>query len=734
MCDVDDTYRLNPLSAAQRILYVDTDASLAYDQLDTVYLDVDGANFVVSPLDIRLTPAAGFPAGSQVQVGDGDVGDVLTPIPGRPGVSAVRYWDMPRSSPGGGMPFLNGLYDLSEPVYIDMDAPLTAGRNVISINDVRLTGYSGCPPGAKVLGSDVDVTIPATGLTPMPNYLCSFYDTNGNGNYNAGDHVVFDATTNIFPVGLGSVNDIRLTPLVGCGVTYKYGTKITESEVDDVHVLGTPAQNAPFQLRFWDVTNNGLYTSDDIVYIDVTPPSGIGADIVSPGDVRLTPYGSNVAGSQVILATDPDMGKPLPPLNNIPLGWIEFLDMTGDGYTPDDPVYIDMGNDWIVSINDIILSEGTAGAGTPGSKVIANSPYLSQQLTNMPAGTNINYFDTNGDGWYQNIATGPLPLALGIGDYVFLDVGAQGYSSANDVRLTEPTFGYPFGSKVGPTEDCCVDGLVALPAFGPLNTRLMSWDITNNGYSDDDGVYLDTSNTFTGMLRVEAHDVRLTPVTFGGQTYAAGTVVKSGDTDEFYTTSFIPWNRIRHYDITNDGYTPDDPVIIDADDTYTITKLDVRLTPYPNHAAGSKVKLGASYYNKPLIVLTAVQAGYFDVNYRAHDRDDYVYLDIFNDGFVTVNDIRLTSTSRTTLMEGDVSLNKHVDITDALMIAQYVVGSMPLSADQLKCADTTDDTSVTITDAMHIAQWIVDPTGTLGVLAKPLWESPADDDMLPPLP
>ena len=36
-------------------------------------------------------------------------------------------------------------------------------------------------------------------------------------------------------------------------------------------------------------------------------------------------------------------------------------------------------------------------------------------------------------------------------------------------------------------------------------------------------------------------------------------------------------------------------------------------------------------------------------------------------------------------------------------------------------------------DAMHIAQWKADPAGTLGVLFKRLWESPADDDMLEPV-
>jgi hypothetical protein len=47
--------------------------------------------------------------------------------------------------------------------------------------------------------------------------------------------------------------------------------------------------------------------------------------------------------------------------------------------------------------------------------------------------------------------------------------------------------------------------------------------------------------------------------------------------------------------------------------------------------------------------------------------------------------------------------------------------------------DTTDDGSVNIVDAMHIARFVVDRYGTAGVLFKPLWETPADDDMIDPL-
>ena len=84
------------------------------------------------------------------------------------------------------------------------------------------------------------------------------------------------------------------------------------------------------------------------------------------------------------------------------------------------------------------------------------------------------------------------------------------------------------------------------------------------------------------------------------------------------------------------------------------------------------------------------------------------------------------------LMEGDATLDRHVTMVDALFIAQYRAKLITLNADQLICSDTTDDGVVDMIDALHVAQWRVDSDGTGGVLFKPLWESPADDDMLPP--
>lgn len=86
------------------------------------------------------------------------------------------------------------------------------------------------------------------------------------------------------------------------------------------------------------------------------------------------------------------------------------------------------------------------------------------------------------------------------------------------------------------------------------------------------------------------------------------------------------------------------------------------------------------------------------------------------------------------LMEGDVTMDFHVTIADAMFIAQWEAALRTLNTDQLECADTFDGGTVSIMDAMHIAQWLVDPDQLLGVLIVDLWVSPADDHMLQPLP
>jgi hypothetical protein len=85
------------------------------------------------------------------------------------------------------------------------------------------------------------------------------------------------------------------------------------------------------------------------------------------------------------------------------------------------------------------------------------------------------------------------------------------------------------------------------------------------------------------------------------------------------------------------------------------------------------------------------------------------------------------------LVEGDANRDYQTNIIDAMFIAQYTVGMREFNAAQLECADTDDDGAVTIVDAMHVAQYSVDPTGSGGVLFKPLWEAEHDAVLLDPL-
>jgi hypothetical protein len=79
------------------------------------------------------------------------------------------------------------------------------------------------------------------------------------------------------------------------------------------------------------------------------------------------------------------------------------------------------------------------------------------------------------------------------------------------------------------------------------------------------------------------------------------------------------------------------------------------------------------------------------------------------------------------LMEGDVTdLNVCVSLKDSTLIKFYLVDMATLTPDQLECADTKDDGEVTLKDSTAIKFWLVDQ--------YPLWESPADDHMMEPVP
>ena len=77
-------------------------------------------------------------------------------------------------------------------------------------------------------------------------------------------------------------------------------------------------------------------------------------------------------------------------------------------------------------------------------------------------------------------------------------------------------------------------------------------------------------------------------------------------------------------------------------------------------------------------------------------------------------------------MEGDVNCDGCISLKDSTAIKLYLIDRIDLNESQLKRADTLDDGKVNMKDSTFIRQWLVDPS-------TPLWQSPADDDLLKPV-
>jgi len=123
--------------------YMDATGGAGYDLGDPVYLKVGVGLFLVPTTgtnDIRITPNAGFPAGSKVSLNDPDAAKPLTPFMAVPAIGL--FATAPRT-PIAQLAFFNAngntnalgfpIYDEGDVVYFDVN-PV----GVVSPNDIRL--------------------------------------------------------------------------------------------------------------------------------------------------------------------------------------------------------------------------------------------------------------------------------------------------------------------------------------------------------------------------------------------------------------------------------------------------------------------------------------------------------------------------------------------------------------------------------------------------------------------
>lgn len=194
---------------------------------------------------------------------------------------------------------------------------------------------------------------------------------------------------------------------------YDFGTKVKPGDSD----IGRPLFPMPFgtTIAYWNTGGIPGYDDKDVVYLH-TPGAWVNAN-----DVRLTPVGTNPAGSKVTMQ-DNDIGMPI---NTFPVA-IGYLNLYGSSaYDLQDPVYVHQNFRFpIMSIlNDVRLTDiNNFKAGTKVHDFDQDFNKLFGSWGPVPIG----FFDVNGNGIYD------------AQDDVYLNVpaGVPGIVSVNNVRIS----------------------------------------------------------------------------------------------------------------------------------------------------------------------------------------------------------------------------------------------------------------------------------------------------------
>jgi hypothetical protein len=193
-----------------------------------------------------------------------------------------------------------------------------------------------------------------------------------------------------------------------------------------------------------------------------------------------------------------------------------------------------------------------------------------------------------------------------------------------------------FGSKVMKDDVDINNHLTAIPAY-----KLMYWDVNSNAaYDRDDVVYL----VLDLNPVVDANDFRLSP--FGP--YRSGTQVKSGDID--FGRALSPFGTIPGFVFADldgiPGYNLEDSVYLIIDSTKSTTSInDIRLTDVAGLAAGTKV-LDSHRDLGDLVKPLPCYISFYNTNGNTNalpDDGDLLYLDTDLNGYVSVNDVRISA-------------------------------------------------------------------------------------------
>ncbi len=123
-----------------------------------------------------------------------------------------------------------------------------------------------------------------------------------------------------------------------------------------------------------------------------------------------------------------------------------------------------------------------------------------------------------------------------------------------------------------------------------------------------------------------------------------GSKVEANDLDESKALNPFPYYEFTFWDDGTPGYDANDPVYIHfSPGNSIVSEYDIRLTPFSDFAAGTKVKRTDIDHDKRLTKFANAEPRYMENdNIDGYSLGDPVYLDI-NPGTLGAKDIRLTN-------------------------------------------------------------------------------------------
>jgi hypothetical protein len=228
--------------------------------------------------------------------------------------------------------------------------------------------------------------------------------------------------------------------------------------------------------------------------------------LILPSSAIIPPSPCNIFGSKVFLG-DADEGNPL---NNCCID-IGFYDIGREKnvYDEQDPVYLDMDWDKIISVDDIRITPYAAFPAIimPGSKVIRTDADISAPLMSF-SNWSIAYIDLNKDNIYS------------LHDPLYLHDRSHGNQIVSgDIRLTSFEINSP-GTRVvsysAETNSLCINLLgINASDYVPRTAGFLFFNANGNYlngsavYDRPDAVYLHILNPNEGIRFVGINDLRL---------------------------------------------------------------------------------------------------------------------------------------------------------------------------------------------------------------------------------